>query len=133
LDSFGEFFGFWDIFEDIFKILCFFMFFKFKKIMFEKKIKSKNYSVREVRPIMCFYFRDFDVISCSWGSHHDLEISFNLNNYFSFTTTTLDSVNVKISGNLNFRQFETKTIFMIFFQNTSNFHTDWLIFEGLRA
>jgi hypothetical protein len=95
LESFGEFFGFWDIF----KILYFFILFKFKKIMFEKNIRSKNYSVREVRPII------FHVFSCSSGSHHDSEISFNLNDYFSFTTATLDSGNVKISGNLKQKLF----------------------------
>jgi hypothetical protein len=47
-----------------------------------------------------FYFRNFHVFSCSSGSHYDLEISFNPDDYFSFTTTTIDLVNVKISGNL---------------------------------
>jgi hypothetical protein len=50
--------------------------------------------------------------------NYDLKISFNLNDYFSFTTTTLDSVNVKISDNLNknyFYEFSFKTL-QIFIQ-----------------
>jgi hypothetical protein len=54
---------------------------------------------------MCFYFRNFQCFSCFSDSHHDLEISFNLNNYFSFTTATLDSVNVKISCYLKQKVF----------------------------
>jgi hypothetical protein len=47
------------------------------------------FSMCEVRPIMCFYFRNFHVFSCFLGSHYDFEIYvFNLNGYFSFTTTT---------------------------------------------
>jgi hypothetical protein len=56
-------------------------------------------------PIMCFYFQNFHVFSWSSGSYQDLEIYFNLKDYFSFTTTTLDSVNVKISGNLKQKLF----------------------------
>jgi hypothetical protein len=41
------------------------------------------------------------VLSCSSGSHHDLKIPFNLNDYFSFPTTTLDSVIEKFQANWN--------------------------------
>jgi hypothetical protein len=127
LGSFGEFFGFWDNF----KILYFFIFFRFKKIMFEKKSDQKTISCvkYEYGPLIHYVFFTFEIFmffSCSSGSHHNLEISFNLNDYFSFTTTTLDSVNVKILTNL-----KQKLFLWIFFQNTSHFHTNWLIFEGL--
>jgi hypothetical protein len=59
------------------------------------------------------------VFPCFSCSHHDLEISFNLNDYFSFTRTTLDSVTVKIfeglvtKVNLNqIQNTETKTYFL---------------------
>jgi hypothetical protein len=94
----------------------------------KKKSDQNTIPCVKCGPLCVFYFRNFHVISCSSGSHHDLEISFNLNDYYSFTTTTLDSVNVKISGNL-----KQKLFLWFFFQNTSHFHTNWLIFEGLGA
>jgi hypothetical protein len=81
--------------------------------------------VREVWPIV-FLLSKFSCFSCFSGSHHDLETSFNLNGYFSFTSTTLDSVNVKISGNL-----KQKLFLGIFFQNPSQYYTNWLSFENL--
>jgi hypothetical protein len=61
--------------------------------------------VRELRPIMCFLLRNFHVFSCFSGLHYDSEISFDLNGYFLFTTTTLDSFNVKISDSLQKKLF----------------------------
>jgi hypothetical protein len=75
---------------------------------------------------MCFLLSKFLCFPCFPCSHHDLEISFNLNDYFSFTTTTLDSVTVKITANL-----KQKLFLGIFLQIPSHFHTNWLIFEGL--
>jgi hypothetical protein len=46
---------------------------------------------------MCFYLKNFHRYSFFSGLHHDFEISFGLNGYFLFTTTTQASVNVKIS------------------------------------
>jgi hypothetical protein len=77
-------------------------------------------------PLCVFHFRNFHVFPCLSGVHYDFEIYFNLNGYFSFTTTTLDSGNVKISGNL-----KQKLFLGFFFENPSHFHTNWLIFEGL--
>jgi hypothetical protein len=75
---------------------------------------------------MCFLLRNFLVFSCFSGLHYDFEISFDLNGYFLFTTTTLDSFNVKISDSL-----KQKLFLGFFFQNPSHFHTNWLRFEGL--
>jgi hypothetical protein len=75
---------------------------------------------------MCFLLRNFHVFRCCSGSHYDFEISFDLNGYFSFTTITSDSFNVKISDSL-----KQKLFLGFFFQNSSHFHTNLLIFEGL--
>jgi hypothetical protein len=49
-----------------------------------------------------------------------------LNGYFLFKITTQDSINVKISGNLN------QKLFLGFFcPKPLHFHTNFLIFEGL--
>jgi hypothetical protein len=79
--------------------------------------------VREVQPIMCFLPAKFSCFFLLFGFASHFEISFDLNGYFLFTTTTQDSVNVK-----NLRYFETKTISRNFFQHPSHFLTD---FEGL--
>jgi hypothetical protein len=55
-----------------------------------------------------------------------MKIYFDFYDSFSFTTTTLDSANVKLSDIL-----EKKTIFKILCENPSYFHTDLIIFEGL--
>jgi hypothetical protein len=84
-----------------------------KKNQMKKTIPCVKYG-----PLCVFCFRNFYILSCFSGSHHDLEISSNLNVYFSFTTTKLDSGNVK-SQVPNKKQ---KLFFGIFIQNPSHFH-----------
>jgi hypothetical protein len=91
--------------------------------MFEKKSVEKAIPCVKYGPFIVFYLWNFHVFSCFSGLHYDFEIYFNLNGYFSFTKTTLDSVNVKILG-------KKKLFLGIFFQNPSPFHTNWQIFEG---
>jgi hypothetical protein len=83
-----------------------------KKNQMKKTIPCVKYG-----PLCVFCFRNFYFLSCFSGSHHDLEISSNLNGYFSFTTTKLVSGNVKISNN-----WKQKLFLGIFIQNPSQFH-----------
>jgi hypothetical protein len=78
------------------------------------------------RSVLLFYTRDFHESSCFSGSLQDFQIFFEPNGYFSFTTTTWGSVNVKFWHNLKSNLFEG-----FLFLNLSHFHTGWLIFEGL--
>jgi hypothetical protein len=94
--------------------------------MFETKSDEKTIPCVKYGPLFVFTFEIFMFFSCFSGLHHDLEISFNLNDYFSYTKTTLDSLNVKISGNL-----KKKLSLGIFFQTPSHFHPNWLFFENL--
>jgi hypothetical protein len=92
--AFWTFWAFWGNFGKFYWFLGYF--FKFKKIMFEKKSDEKTLPCVKYSPLCVFIFEIFMFIPGFWVLITILKYFFNLNGYFSFTTTTEDSVHVKI-------------------------------------
>jgi hypothetical protein len=70
--------------------------------MFEKKSDEKTIPCMKYGPL----YVNFKILM--FFLLFDFGIFFDLNGYFSFTSTTLDTVNVQISGNLKQKLYITE-------------------------